>query len=145
VCPHEHECRCVETGVGKCMSISKRDEYVDCPPTTVDTMTNCGVYKLLENGTCALVVDSHTKCDDGIACTIDTCELGKCVNTPIECDDNNRYFFSCIFLILCADARMIDATRQPAHVYTPNSRVMMAIIAPKTDALSQPVHVFTNQ
>lgn len=33
-----------------------------------------------------------TSCDDGIACTVDTCQMGRCVNTPNEslCPDGER-------------------------------------------------------
>jgi hypothetical protein len=49
-----------------------------CQATCVDTLTdpnNCGSCK--------------NTCDDGDACTIDTCEGGGCVYTPIVCDDND--------------------------------------------------------
>ena len=36
-------------------------------------------------------IHQHKDCDDGIPCTIDSCdpETGACLNTPLDCDDGN--------------------------------------------------------
>jgi len=35
--------------------------------------------------------ESDSDCDDGVSCTVDTCQLGQCSNTPNDaiCDDQN--------------------------------------------------------
>lgn len=65
----------------------------------------CGVGEVCIGGTCAAGCTNASECDDGVACTVDTCEvvsgLSVCVHTP---DDT-----ACDTGLFCA-AKVCDAT-----------------------------------
>jgi hypothetical protein len=104
-CQSNHVCKCDKYGNNQCVHIGSREAKEACPPLTADMSQDCGIYKLSENGTCVLMVDGKTVCNDQDKETIDSCDYGQCVHVPIDCDDGKTFFY---FLTL---KKGIDAQR----------------------------------
>ena len=71
------------------------DATSDCGQTNVADTTSCtvgGSTGQCQSGSCVIGCTSNAECDDGVACTDDSCNLGTgtCVNTTQDsaCDDS---------------------------------------------------------
>ncbi|MBM4372418.1 MAG: hypothetical protein FJ098_12235, partial [Deltaproteobacteria bacterium] len=69
--------------VALCDTDAECDDLNDCSQDWCDPFLGC--QHLFAPGCC----NELTPCDDGSACTVDTCVEGTCAVAPLECNDSN--------------------------------------------------------